>query len=58
MDDDGYAILQLSNVSENNKGVYTVLAANKAGIVEKNFEVKILGERKWTLKKKMEKRNW
>lgn len=52
MDDDGYAILQLSNVSENNKGVYTVLAANKAGIVEKNFEVKILGGRKRILMNK------
>lgn len=44
MSDDGYASLELSNVSESNKGVYTILAANKAGVVEKNFEVKILGE--------------
>lgn len=41
--DDGYVTLSLSNISENNRGIYTLLAANKAGVVEKNFEVKVLG---------------
>lgn len=44
MSDDGSASLSLSNITESNKGLYTVLAANKAGIVEKNFEVKVLGK--------------
>lgn len=40
---DGFASLTLTNISEDSSGTYTLLAANKAGVVEKKFHVQILG---------------
>lgn len=38
-----YVALELTNVKNNDAGVYTLLAFNSAGVVEKKFKIKILG---------------
>ncbi|KAK6636854.1 hypothetical protein RUM43_010518 [Polyplax serrata] len=37
-----YVALELTNVKNNDAGVYTLLAFNSAGVVEKKFKIKIL----------------